>query len=113
MLAKCTNPKCSKPFRYLETGILFRLESDVQDSSGGINREYFWLCRGCSLSMSLRLDESDGVRVVQLTDLSPGGEEEVDIHLVDRKQGMVLNRIRFFSHPVRKRDRAEGAQLQL
>jgi hypothetical protein len=111
MLAKCTNPKGLKPFRYLENGVLFRLESD--GSSGGINREYFWLCRGCSTSMSLRLDEGDGVRVVQLKDLSPGGEDEIDILLVDRKQGVLLNRIRFLSQPTRKRERAAGAQLQL
>jgi hypothetical protein len=111
MLAKCTNPKCLKPFRYLENGILFRLE--CEGSSGGINREYFWLCRGCSTSMSLRLDEGDGVRVVQLKDFALGGEDEVDILLVDRKQGVLLNRIRFFTQPARKRERAPGALLQV
>ena len=114
MLAKCTNPSCSRPFRYLETGVLFRLESDSQGSSGGVNREYFWLCRACSASMSLRLDEGEGVRVVQLKDFSPEGrDEEVDILLVDRKHGMLLNRIRFFSQPARKRAAATGAQLHL
>ncbi len=113
MLAKCTNSKCSKPFRYLESGSLYRLESDVHVSSGSVKREYFWLCRGCSTSMTLRLDEGEGVRVVQLKDFAPGGEEQVNILLVDRKQGMLLNRIRFFSQPARRRERATGAQLPI
>jgi hypothetical protein len=45
MLGKCSNPSCSAPFRYLQNGQLFRLESDPVLRTSKFNQpEYFWLC---------------------------------------------------------------------
>jgi hypothetical protein len=112
MLAKCANPLCSAPFRYLESGGLFRLESDPLDSSDTRTPEYFWLCRSCSAKMTLRLDEADGVRIVQSQDATPREGEALAFVLLDRQRGMLLNRINFFAYPTRKRrEGARGGQV--
>lgn len=114
MLAKCANPLCSAPFRYLEAGGLFRLESDPLDSSDTRTPEYFWLCRSCAGKMTLRLDEGKGVRVVQSQDTPTPGAEPVSFVLLDRQRGMLLNRINFFAYPARKRrERAMGGQIHI
>ena len=112
MLAKCANPLCSVPFRYLESGGLFRLESDPLDSSDPRTPEYFWLCRSCSATMTLRLDESAGVAIVQSRDATPQEGDALAFILLDRQRGMLLNRINFFAYPARKRrERARGGQI--
>lgn len=114
MLAKCVNPLCSVPFRYLEAGGLFRLESDPLECSDRRTPEYFWLCRSCAGKMSLRLDEAKGVRVVESQDAPPQGADAVDFVLVDRQRGMLLNRISFLGYPARKhRERALGGQIHI
>ncbi len=43
MLGKCTNPSCSISFRYLEEGMLFRLETDpALRWSNPKTPEYYW-----------------------------------------------------------------------
>jgi len=56
MLVKCANPSCSKPFRYLRDGQLFRLEP-AQPSRGSFQRiEWFWLCKECSPTVTLQVE---------------------------------------------------------
>jgi hypothetical protein len=113
MLAKCANPTCSVPFRYLESGELFRLESDRTLSPVTGRREYFWLCRGCSHTMSLRLTEEARVKVVPFRDSLPKLEDAVQIGLVDRQNGLVLNRIRFLKYrPLKRLTFSQGGQLR-
>lgn len=59
MLAKCANPGCSAPFRYLHEGKLFRLDlgAGPPSVSEHVPRrlQYFWLCERCARSMTLEL----------------------------------------------------------
>lgn len=115
MLAKCANPVCCAPFRYLEEGELFRLEADPAESRPNSRRpEYFWLCDACSKTMTLRLDESASVRMTALQGSASAGEEPVDFILLDRKKGLVLNRISLPTHRVRWRPQSlPGGQNHL
>ncbi len=62
MLGKCTNPSCSASFRYMEQGILFRLETDpVLRLSNPRSPEYYWLCRNCSATMTLHISKEGKV----------------------------------------------------
>lgn len=95
MLAKCANPKCAAPFRYLETGRLFRVEYERMTRADETRPEYYWLCRGCSEKMTLRLDETGGVKLVVLRESIGNASEPPDLVLLDRRQGRLLNRITF------------------
>lgn len=57
MLAKCANPKCSAPFRYLHEGKLFRLDLGAGPPSADTRiprqLQYFWLCDHCARTMTL------------------------------------------------------------
>ncbi|HYL96708.1 MAG TPA: hypothetical protein VET69_12970 [Terriglobales bacterium] len=59
MLAKCANPICSAPFRYLHEGKLFRLDLGAGPPSADARiphrLEYFWLCDGCARTMTLEM----------------------------------------------------------
>jgi len=59
MLAKCANPTCSAPFRYLHEGKLFRLDLGAGPPSpaGHVPRQlqYFWLCERCARTMTLEV----------------------------------------------------------
>lgn len=51
MLAKCANPSCSTPFRYLNEGRMFYVHLD--GSSAGLEGaarqvEHYWLCEACA-----------------------------------------------------------------
>jgi hypothetical protein len=63
MLAKCANPTCSAPFRYLHEGKLFRLDlgAGPPSVSGHVPRrlQYFWLCERCARSMTLELNAGE------------------------------------------------------
>jgi hypothetical protein len=113
MLAQCANPSCSALFRYLENGTLFRLESDPWSTTDNRFREYFWLCRNCSATLSLRLDGNGKIRVVALGDPPKRGEDGIDFILLDRQNGTLLSRITLFHHRGRRRERMEGGQLHL
>lgn len=91
MLAKCVNASCSVPFRYLEEGRLFRLESELP--VGPRNREkseYFWLCAACSRTMTLRLDEHLGIAVAPLTKSAHCAADHAEFVLLDRQRGHML-----------------------
>src|SRR5579859_291084 len=111
MLAKCANPSCLTPFRYLESGRLFRLESDSAVASDPRTPEYFWLCRGCAATMSLRFDEGGGITVVLSRDEPPRSGEDFTSVVLDRKKGLRLNRISFSSPASRRRQRPKGGHL--
>src|SRR5579864_4164604 len=104
MLAKCSNPLCSAPFRYLEVGRLFRVESDPQNPAETRRPEYFWLCRICSTRMTLRLGELSGIRIVRLRDAACQATDPRELVLLDRQKGRVLNRISFAGHRTRRRN---------
>lgn len=95
MLAKCTNPSCSAEFRYLHEGTLFRLELDspVRPPEGKAT-EYFWLCGGCSPTMTLRLGEDGTVIAVPLPHPVGGDSEEKAFVVADRKNGLMLHKTR-------------------
>jgi hypothetical protein len=53
MLAKCANPACSRTFRYLREGKLFRIETEMEASPANGNvsgraGEWYWLCDECA-----------------------------------------------------------------
>lgn len=106
MLAKCANPSCSTPFRYLEAGKLFRLEDDPREARGGHKPEYFWLCNHCSENMTLLLDESCGVRLVARRESAGPAENPVEFVLQDRRKGQLLNRVSFWSHWPKRRSKS-------
>ena len=73
MLSKCANPGCSRPFRYLHQGKLFRMETEVGDNERSFGSdpdvkkhrrlEFFWLCEECALKMTLAFQKGAGVIV--------------------------------------------------
>ena len=112
MLAKCANPLCSAPFRYLEAGRLFRVENDSANSSCREQPEYFWLCRTCSNSMTLRLDEFGEVRIVGFHDPACHRANPAELFQLDQQRGRVLNRVSFFSdHRRRRRSKSSKGGL--
>lgn len=94
MLAKCSNPSCFAPFRYLENGKLFRLEGDPAQSASTSNRgEYFWLCDRCSSAMTLRLGEDEAVVAVPIPEPIRSVPAGVALISADRKRGLLLRSI--------------------
>jgi hypothetical protein len=65
MLAKCANPSCSHPFRYLHEGKLYRVELVHVDGGSGPKSEWFWLCNQCSAQITLRVESSRLIAVTQ------------------------------------------------
>lgn len=83
MLAKCANPACDTPFRYLRDGRVFQVEVDaaggyhsaevrapgpvlVSDHKPPHRLEHFWLCGACSRTMTLVFDKAQGVATIPL-----------------------------------------------
>lgn len=96
MLTKCSNPSCSAPFKHLLDGKLFRMESDPGVHRCDPNRmEYFWLCEGCSCTLTLRLREDGTVVAVRMPEPIRGAPDSVALALlsVDRKKGLVLRHV--------------------
>jgi hypothetical protein len=81
MVSKCANPACSKPFRYLHEGKLFRVEKpydhlpdDGEPKFGDPSAarpvrsvEFFWLCEKCAAVMTLNFRQETGIRMVPRT----------------------------------------------
>ena len=74
MLHKCANPDCTNPFRKLSEGKLFLVETEAAkgrfpkaswDGTSGHHLEHFWLCAGCSQSMTLTYEKGRGIVTVQ------------------------------------------------
>ena len=82
MVAKCLNPTCSAPFRYLSDGRVFHLEIPVAGDSGtSRRREYFWLCDRCCATFTVVLKNGTGGLQSCFLELMSGerleqGEEE-------------------------------------
>ena len=93
MLTKCSNPSCPVPFRYLEDGRLFRLESDLATRPSKCNRvKYFWLCHCCSTTMMLRLRE-DGRVVTDLHQSAFLGSLMVSLLRRQIEKGLLLRSV--------------------
>jgi len=82
MVAKCINPYCNRPFRYLDHGKLFVTEYPPS-FAGGPNlhlrrREHFWLCEECSKSMTLAIRHEHDRAAIRIINLSPNGTRKLD-----------------------------------
>jgi hypothetical protein len=66
MLAKCANPSCLQPFRYLHEGKLYSMEWVRADDGFRPKSEWFWLCDQCSSRMTLRVEGTQLIAVNQL-----------------------------------------------
>lgn len=70
MLEKCLNPTCSAKFRTLREGRLFVKEITDGSESNGKRRPnqhaYFWLCGPCSRTLTVVVDQREGVRAIPL-----------------------------------------------
>lgn len=78
MITACANPACNRPFHYLRGGRLYRFDlrnpqfrrEGVSNaiSEGGHDRTtlFFWLCKQCSASFSLRFEPDTGITVTPL-----------------------------------------------
>jgi len=64
MVCKCANPSCSKIFRYLHEGKLYRLEAGQPNRQGSAQRgEWFWLCDYCAPKLTLQVEGSEVVAI--------------------------------------------------
>lgn len=63
MLAKCANPKCSAVFRYFGSGKLFRSPAGTA-AIGSTLLEHFWLCPECVNTMTLAVERTGKVVVM-------------------------------------------------
>ncbi len=68
MVAKCANPVCCVPFRYLHLGRVFRVEilRRKRDETGFGNGcastvEHYWLCHVCSTSLTVAVERGEVV----------------------------------------------------
>jgi hypothetical protein len=79
MLYKCANPACAKPFRRLDEGKLFQVETEYFPASesrqalpskrGRMLRhhiERYWLCDSCSSSLTLTFEQGRGISTIPL-----------------------------------------------
>jgi len=51
MVSQCANPECLRELRYLHDGKIYAFA--VSAGNGSKSLEHFWLCGGCSKSMTL------------------------------------------------------------
>lgn len=57
MVAKCANPSCSKTFRYLHEGTLYRMGICKPNGQGwSEHSEWFWLCDECASKMVVKAE---------------------------------------------------------
>jgi hypothetical protein len=58
MLAKCASQSCSRTFRYLREGKLFRIATDTGSSANGKvsghTGEWYWLCGECAAKFTVK-----------------------------------------------------------
>jgi hypothetical protein len=78
---------------YFKEGRLFRLEREPTFGSKSNRVEYFWLCPGCSSTMTLRLSENGTVVTVLIPELFRGVPEGLALTSVDRKKGRLLRSV--------------------
>lgn len=108
MLGKCTNPSCSALFRYLEEGLLFRLETDPNlRLSNPKAPEYYWLCRSCSAEMTLHISIEGQVIPSALPAPVPHGPQGSEV-IAERQKGLLLSAVSFSTDRHRRRARFVG-----
>jgi hypothetical protein len=96
LLDKCSNPPCGESFRYLEHGNRFRLEGDPNANWLPPKKpEYFWLCRSCAGTMTLRLDAGASGATIRVPDSLQPTDSSVDFVPLDRRKGLVLSCLHF------------------
>ena len=74
MVSKCSNPSCTRPFRYLADGKLFHIDISQHpelrrkrpDPKRSEDIEHFWLCGQCSQLFTVDLVPGEGVVAVPL-----------------------------------------------
>ena len=79
MLYKCANPACSRPFRRLDEGKLFQVETEYFPASesrqalpskrGRMLRhhvERYWLCDDCCSTLTLTFEQGRGIATIPL-----------------------------------------------
>ncbi len=70
MIAKCANPMCSKPFRYLHEGRLFVTSPSSKAWSREVGRDnrvkYAWLCHDCAATLTVQFGAGRQFNVVPL-----------------------------------------------
>jgi len=99
MLARCTNPSCSAPFRHLTKGRLFRLEIDPTLGSSKVREpEYFWLCEHCSTAMTLLLAQDGRVMATGLGEPN----RQLAFTSVNRENGLSLRSVSFLRRTSRE-----------
>jgi hypothetical protein len=109
MIAKCSNPSCPASFRYLEQGLLFRLETDpTLRLSHPMMPEYHWLCRSCSATMTLHISKEGKVIPVAIPARVHCGLKESDFILTERQQGLLLSGVSFSAERHRRHARFVG-----
>jgi len=109
MIAKCTNPSCSTSFRYLEEGMLFRLENDSPlGLDNPMTPEYYWLCRSCSAAMTLHISKEGRVMPLALPAPVHGGPQGSDFISSERQKGLLLSVVSFSTERHRRRARFIG-----
>ena len=102
MLRKCANSTCSNPFRRLNEGKLFQVETEYfpgaevakARAAWGQRRlhriEHYWLCDECSSFLTLTFEKGNGMITIPLPDAAGKktvralGFEEFDA--VERKE---------------------------
>jgi hypothetical protein len=68
MIARCANPACTTPFRYLHDGKLY-----VLILRGCRHPQYVWLCNACSPVMTVvPSEDGKGIAVVPRRPVSYG-----------------------------------------
>jgi len=114
MLGKCINPQCSEKFRYLESGRLFRIENyHVGSPTRFSTPEYFWLCRNCSRKMTLRLDETNGIKIMNFCETGVSESDSFPFVPLDRRNGLLLNEIRLTAGVRRHARASQGGQIHI
>ncbi len=109
MLGKCSNPSCSALFRYLEEGLLFRLETDPNlRLSNPKAPEYYWLCRSCSAEMTLHISNEGQVIPFVLPVPVPHGPQGSEVIAAERQKGLLLSGVSFSTKRHRGRARFVG-----
>ena len=81
MVAKCVNPYCHRPFRYMDHGKLFVTEYPPTLTAGLLHerkREHFWLCEECAKSMTVAIRREHSQIAIRIINLSPSGARKLD-----------------------------------
>jgi len=82
MVAKCVNPYCNRPFRYLGRGKLFVTEYPPTLASRfdlrGRTREHFWLCEECARTMTVAVRREHGGITIRIINLPADGRRKLD-----------------------------------